>query len=101
MNQNFVKVNENILDIILDLRYASKNNFTKQKLYFSNFCYLHKVAFEHLSKSVEISKKLGLKIKIFDAYRPVIVQKNYGIFFLIKILLHHQQKGPPIQEGWQ
>ena len=34
MNQNFVKVNENILDIILDLRYASKNNFTKQKLYF-------------------------------------------------------------------
>ena len=46
MNQNFVKVNENILDITLDLRYASK--IYQTKLYFSNFCYLHKVAFEHL-----------------------------------------------------
>ena len=99
MNQNFVKVNENILDIILDLRYASKNNFTKQKLYFSNFCYLHKVAFEHLSKSVEISKKLGLKIKIFDAYRPVVVQKKLWDFLPDKNFIAPPTKGSPHSRG--
>ena len=60
MNQNFVKVNENNLDVSIDLRYASENNFTGEKVFFSNTCFLHKVAYEHLCKAVEISKKLGL-----------------------------------------
>ena len=76
MKHNFIKVNENNLDILIDLRYASNDNFTKKKVFFSKNCYLHEVAFEHLCKAIEISRKIGLKIKIFDAYRPVYVQKK-------------------------
>ena len=63
MNQNFVKVNQNQLDVDIDLRYASKNNFTGNKIYFSESCFLHKIAFEHLCKAVNIAKKIGFRIK--------------------------------------
>ena len=76
MNQNFIKVNQNQLDVDIDLRYASKNNFTGDKIYLSKSCFLHKIAFEHLCKAVDIAKKTGFKIKIFDAYRPPYVQKK-------------------------
>ena len=75
MKNNLVNVNENNTDVIIELRYASKNNFTNQKVFRSNKCLIHKIAFEYLCKAVEISKKLGFKLKIFDAYRPVYVQK--------------------------
>ena len=80
MKENFIKVNENNLDLIIDLRYASENNFTKKRIFFSDHCLLHKVAFEHLRMAVEIAKKIGLKLKIFDAYRPVYVQKTLWEF---------------------
>jgi len=76
MNENFIKVNENNLDLIIDLRYASENNFTKKRIFFSDHCLLHKVAFEHLRMAVEIAKKIGLTLKIFAAYRPVSAQKT-------------------------
>lgn len=76
MNNNLVNVNQKNADVIIDLRYASKNNFTNQKLFKSSECFIHKTAFEYLCKAIDISKKLGFKIKIFDAYRPVYVQKK-------------------------
>ena len=57
--------------IIIDLRYASKNNFTHQKILNQVSVYFQSMTFEYLCKAIEISRKLGLKIKIFDAYRPV------------------------------
>ena len=62
MNQNFIKVNQNQLDVDIDLRYASKNNFTGNKIYFSESSFLHKIAYQHLSKAVDIPKKIGFKI---------------------------------------
>ena len=37
MKHNFIKVNENNLDVLIDLRYASNDNFTKKKV----FCVLY------------------------------------------------------------
>ena len=76
MNQNLIKVNKKNLDVSMDLRYSTSNNFTREKVYFSNQCYIHKVAFEHLSLATEIAKKQKLILKIFDAYRPVYVQEK-------------------------
>ena len=75
MNQNLVKVNKKKLEVLIDLRYSTSQNFTKEKVFLSNECYIHKVAYEHLDLAVQIAKKQNLKIKIFDAYRPVYVQK--------------------------
>ena len=76
MNQNLVKVNKKKIDVLIDLRYSTKNNFTNEKVYFSDECFIHKIAYEHLDKAVQIAKKQNLLIKFFDAFRPVYVQEK-------------------------
>ena len=43
MKNNLVNVNQKNADVIIDLRYASENNFTNQKIFKSNECYIHKL----------------------------------------------------------
>lgn len=62
-------------DMILDIRYASKNNFTKQVLYDADIAILRKETLDKLLKAHEEFKSLGYKIKIWDAYRPFYIQK--------------------------
>ena len=99
MNHNFVKVNQNQLDVDIDLRYASKNNFTGNKIYLSESCFLHKIAFEHLCIAVDIAKKIGLKIKIFDAYRPTYVQKKLWDTLPDPSFIAPPKKGSPHSRG--
>ena len=99
MNQNFIKVNQNQLDVDIDLRYASKNNFTGNKIYFSESCFLHKIAYEHLCKAVDIAKKIGFKIKIFDAYRPTYVQKKLWETLPDPSFIAPPKKGSPHSRG--
>ena len=99
MNQNFIKVNQNQLDVDIDLRYASKNNFTGNKIYFSESCFLHKIAYEHLCKAVDIAKKIGFKIKIFDAYRPTYVQKKLWEILPDPNFIAPPKKGSPHSRG--
>ena len=99
MNKSLIKVNKNNLDIIIDLRYASTNNVTNKKIYFSSCCYIHKIAYEHLNIAIEISKKLGYKLKIFDAYRPVYVQKKLWDFYPDPNFIAPPKKGSPHSRG--
>jgi D-alanyl-D-alanine dipeptidase len=56
--------------LVLDIRYATVNNFTKEKIYNLARVYARKPVAEALKKiQGELGKK-GLGIKIFDAYRP-------------------------------
>lgn len=62
--------------IIVDVRYATPNNFTKQKIYTSSVCLLHKntaLALDAVQKDLA-KKNLGLKI--WDGYRPMTAQKK-------------------------
>src|SRR5882672_3020423 len=54
----------------LDIRYATTNNFTKEKIYNLSRAYARKPVAESLKKAQEDFKKLGYGIKIYDAYRP-------------------------------
>jgi len=56
--------------IKLDIRYATTNNFTKEKIYNLSRAYARKPVAESLKKAQKEFKKLGYGIKIFDAYRP-------------------------------
>lgn len=79
-----VPVKELIPDIHQDIRYATVNNFTSQKLYTTGEAYLSigaiqqlKIVHDSLKKITSyngISYPQGLGIKIFDAYRPRSVQ---------------------------
>lgn len=61
----------------IDLRYATENNFMKKKLYVKGGkkCFLRRETLEKLLYVKEDFEKIGLKLKIFDGYRPLFVQK--------------------------
>ena len=63
--------------IVTDVRYATTNNFTGKVLYPTNKVYARKVVAEALSKAHrDLLKNYNLRIKIFDGYRPLSVQKK-------------------------
>ena len=81
MNFPLQEIDPTKIDVILDLRYYSDNNVCSQKLYDKNYNFLHQEAYNKLEKAVNYAQKMGLKIKIFDAYRPFKVQKFMHDFF--------------------
>ena len=99
MNQNLIKVNKKNIDVQIDLRYSTDNNFTKEKVYFSKECYIHKIAYEHLQIAVEIAKKQKLVLKIFDAYRPPSVQRKLWECLPDPNFIAPPDKGSPHSRG--
>lgn len=62
--------------IVQDVRYATTNNFTGKILYPTAKVYLRKAAAEKLSAANKyLLKNHNLRIKIYDGYRPLSVQK--------------------------
>jgi D-alanyl-D-alanine dipeptidase len=56
--------------IVLDIRYATANNFVGERIYNLAKAYARRPVAEALQKVQRDLKPLGLGIKIFDAYRP-------------------------------
>lgn len=72
-----VKLKDMDSSFIIDLRYATTNNFTGKKIYPVDVCVLRKETAEKLVKANEEFKKLGYRIKVWDAYRPPYVQQIF------------------------
>jgi D-alanyl-D-alanine dipeptidase len=70
-----IEISASEFDVILDLRYASKNNVCAQKLYNQRVCYLAKETIEPLKQAIKLAKNLGYKLKIWDGFRPLEVQQ--------------------------
>ncbi len=62
--------------IVLDIRYATANNFTHQVLYPAARCKLRREAAESLRAVETELRPMGLRLKVFDGYRPLSVQKK-------------------------
>ncbi len=69
-NKELVDLEKFIPGIGLDIRYATDNNFTGQKIYNLARAYARKPVAIALKKVQADLKARGLGIKIFDAYRP-------------------------------
>jgi zinc D-Ala-D-Ala dipeptidase len=68
--KEFVDLELIIPGIALDIRYATKNNFTGKKVYASPRAFVRKPVAEALAKvQAELQTKC-LALKVFDAYRP-------------------------------
>lgn len=63
-------------DFVFDMKYATPDNFLKQAVYDCGECYLRKSTAKALVKANEEFKLLGYRIKLFDCYRPLSVQKK-------------------------
>jgi len=65
-----INLEQSIPGIVLDIRYATSNNFMKEKIYNLSRAYARKPVAEALKKAQAEFNKLGYTIKVFDGYRP-------------------------------
>ena len=72
----FVELKDIIPDVVLDIRYATTNNFVGEVLYPSPRCFLVKEAAFALKDVQDDLKVKGYRLKVFDGYRPLSVQKR-------------------------
>ncbi len=66
--------------IIVGMKYATEDNFTKKRLYDSNTCFLRKSTAVKLDEVQKELEKANLGLKVWDCYRPLAVQ---GVFWQI------------------
>jgi D-alanyl-D-alanine dipeptidase len=57
-------------DVTLEIAYATAENFTGKAIYRRAAAYLHADAAERLTAAVALANSAGLRIKLFDAFRP-------------------------------
>jgi|GEM_PF-323154 len=60
---------------VIDIKYATEDNFTKKKIYSLPMCLIHKNTAKKLIAANNEFKELGYSIKVFDAYRPYSAQQ--------------------------
>ena len=63
--------------VVLDIRYATSNNFTKNQIYDCGRCFLRpELAKRIKTLQKDISQRYGMKLKLFDCYRPRPAQQK-------------------------
>ncbi len=72
-----VEIKNYIPDIVLDIRYATTNNFTHQKMYREAKAFARLPVVLALKQVQADLKKQGLGLKIFDAYRPYAITVKF------------------------
>jgi len=70
----FVAVTDYIPDIQIDLKYAGTDNFTGQVIYEFSTVYLRYGTVQKLAAVQADLQELGLRLKIWDGFRPVSAQ---------------------------
>ena len=62
--------------ILLDLRYATDNNFVKEQMYDCGRCFLRPRVARRIFRAQQILRKKGFGLKMFDCYRPRPIQQK-------------------------
>ena len=74
---NLVRLLDIDNDFIIDLRYATEDNFTGQQIYQSGECWIDEHSAKILVKAKNIFKEAGYRVKVWDAYRPIHAQRKF------------------------
>lgn len=69
-DEDFVLVTDYIPGIVIDLKYATTENFTGQVIYESDEAYLRYGTVKKLMQVQEKLNAMGLSLKLWDGYRP-------------------------------
>jgi D-alanyl-D-alanine dipeptidase len=72
-----VEIKRYIPDIVLDIRYATTNNFTHRRMYTQARAFARLPVVLALKEVVADLKKKGMGIKIYDAYRPYAITVKF------------------------
>lgn len=69
-DKELINLEKHVPGLVMDIRYATTNNFTKEKIYNLARAYARKPVADALKKVQAELAAEGLGIKMFDAYRP-------------------------------
>lgn len=72
----FVKLRDYSNDFMYDMKYATEDNFLKAKVYDCAECMLRLKTVKALIAANKDFLKKGYKIKLYDCYRPLDIQKK-------------------------
>ena len=72
-----VDLEKAIPDIVLDIKYATSNNFTHRTIYPAPKAFLREPVVDALLKVQQELKGNGIGLKIYDAYRPYAVTVKF------------------------
>jgi D-alanyl-D-alanine dipeptidase len=76
MDTTFVNLKDYSQDFVYDIKYATEDNFLKAKVYDCAECFLRLKTVNALIQANQKFMKKGFKIKLFDCYRPLDIQKR-------------------------
>ncbi|HEY6143911.1 MAG TPA: M15 family metallopeptidase [Flavobacterium sp.] len=72
----FVNLKDYSQDFVYDMKYATSDNFLKAKVYDCAECFLRFKTVKAIIKANAAFMKKGYKIKFFDCYRPIDIQRK-------------------------
>lgn len=75
IDSTFVVLRNVVPDVVIDCKYATTENFTGIQLYPNDTLKIRKVVADSLSSAQRSLFELGLRLVVFDAYRPRSVQQ--------------------------
>jgi D-alanyl-D-alanine dipeptidase len=73
---DLVDITELDSTIVVELKYATADNFLEDTLYSANICLLRRAVADRLVMVHHSLRSIGLGLKIWDGYRPLSVQKK-------------------------
>jgi len=76
LDSSFIDIEILSNDFIFDLKYATSENFLNEPVYTCGSCFLRYSIAKKLALANEYFLSKGYKIKLFDCYRPLSVQKQ-------------------------
>lgn len=78
---SFVNLEDYSKEFVYDMKYATTDNFLKAKVYECSECYLRLKTVKALINANKKAIKKGFRIKLFDCYRPLDIQKKMWKIF--------------------
>ncbi len=72
----FVNLKNYSNDFVFDMKYATEDNFLKEKVYPCGECFLRVKTIKSLLEANKSFLEKGYRIKLYDCYRPLAIQKQ-------------------------
>jgi len=93
------EINGSEFEVDIRLAYATHENFTGAPAYATPVCYLHTDAAEALARARDGAADIGLRLLIFDAFRPTEAQWTLWNHTPDPDFLAHPERGSPHSRG--
>ena len=74
MKLDLIAIAPSDFDVDVTLAYATEANLTGRPIYRNAQCWLHREAANRLDAAIRLARPLGLRLRIYDALRPVEAQ---------------------------